>query len=154
MKVFIIDDDPSIAEMLQEFTQIMGMDATVYHQASHFFADNHNLQNSLLLLDLQMPEMDGIEVMRQLVQRQLLPNIILMSGYDSSVLHSAEQLAQEHELNVIATLTKPIKFATLQSNIKKYIEESQQNLSTKQSTDIILTADDIEDAILEQQFVL
>jgi len=105
-------------------------------------------------LDLQMPEMDGIEVMRQLVQRQLLPNIILMSGYDSSVLHSAEQLAQEHELNVIATLTKPIKFATLQSNIKKYIEESQQNLSTKQSTDIILTADDIEDAILEQQFVL
>jgi len=154
MDIFIVDDDPSIGEMLRDFFQMMGLDATMYCQASRLFKDKGDLSTSLLLLDLQMPEMDGIEVMRQLVKHQFSPDIILMSGFDTSVLHSAEQLAQEHELNVIATLTKPITYTTFQSIIHNYLNKREAiNLATTKP-EFTVTLDELEDAILEHQFVL
>jgi len=154
MEIFIIDDEKNTTGILQEFFKSMGLDVVVYHQALKFFEDNPDLHNALLLLDLQMPEMDGIEVLRQLTQRKLSPNIILMSGYDPSVLHSAEQLAKEHGLNVIATLKKPIKFATFQSTIQQFQDIIPTAYSINQSEEKILTPDDVEDAILEKQFIL
>jgi len=52
--------------------------------------------------------MDGIEVMRRLVESRSAPRLILVSGQDLGVLHSAEKLAQAHGLEVIAALSKPI----------------------------------------------
>jgi len=154
VKIVIIDDNAQTAEMLKEFVHLMGYESIVYTQASQYFSENHTAEDSLLLLDLHMPEMDGVEVMRQLVERNLSPAIILISGYDAGVLHSAEQLAEEYSLKVIGTLTKPLKFSSLKNIVSSYIETKINVTSVQNNQKITATVDELEQAISKQQFLL
>ena len=61
-----------------------------------------------MVLDLNMPEKDGIEVMRDLADKRCNPTFILVSGFDERVLHSAKQLAESKQLRVAKILSKPI----------------------------------------------
>jgi FixJ family two-component response regulator len=90
--VYIIDDEKQTADMLGEFVSLMGHEAYVYTEATQFFSENSIFPPcSVLILDLNMPDMDGVEVMRHLAEIHRLIPLILISGYDKGVLHSAEQ---------------------------------------------------------------
>ncbi len=112
--IYIIDDEKAMSELLQLYLEEMDMDAKTYTSGLDFFNENQTIdKNSLIILDLKMPEMDGVEVIRLLAQKELTASLILVSGYDTGVLHSAEQLAQAHHLNVIGSLVKPIELSQL-----------------------------------------
>jgi len=153
--IYIIDDEPQITELLGEFILLLGYEANIYTQAKQFFEDNNpGLKDSILILDLIMPEMDGIEVMRQLAQAGNTPSLILISGYDQGVLHSAEQLAQMHSLNILATLSKPLQFDELRDILQKHVQNQQRQAVCSNRDKLQLTESELEDAILEQQLVL
>jgi len=153
--IYIIDDEPQITELLGEFILLLGYEANIYTQAKQFFEDNNpGLKDSILILDLIMPEMDGIEVMRQLAQAGNAPSLILISGYDQGVLHSAEQLAQMHSLNILATLSKPLQFDELRDILQKHVQNQQRQAVCSNRDKLQLTESELEDAILEQQLVL
>lgn len=61
----------------------------------------------LILIDLVMPEMDGVEVMRWLASRESTPPIVIMSGLERRTLRTAESLARARGLHVLGCLTKP-----------------------------------------------
>jgi CheY-like chemotaxis protein len=65
------------------------------------------------VIDLMMPEVDGIEVLRYLGDRNFPAEIILISGYDKKVLNVAAQLATTLGLDVRASLEKPLNLAQL-----------------------------------------
>ena len=110
-RIFILDDEQQTAVMLGRFVDLMGYDYQVYTQASTFFEENEGpFESSILMLDLNMPEMDGIEVMRKMAKTGCTMPLILVSGYDSGVLHSAEQLAVAHSIEILATFTKPLQY--------------------------------------------
>jgi EAL domain-containing protein (putative c-di-GMP-specific phosphodiesterase class I) len=54
-----------------------------------------------------MPEMDGVQFVRHLVERKYAGALILLSGADEKVLQTAEKLARAHRLNVLGYLKKP-----------------------------------------------
>lgn len=151
--IFIIDDEQQTADMLSEFIQLMGYQTKIYTQAKTFFLENKQLnEHSLLILDLNMPEMDGIEVIRLMAEKKCQLPLILISGYDTGILHSAEQLAQAHSLEIIATLTKPIPFETLKSIIKTYTKvEKEKNIGI---SEFELSVMELKNAILHKQLVL
>ncbi len=74
-----------------------------------------------------MPEIDGIEVIRHLAKLESSGNLLLMSGYDRGVLHSAETLAKGHGLNVIKNLTKPISTDEISKLFLSLANDSGQN---------------------------
>jgi len=153
--IHIIDDEPAIADMLGEFVLLLGYEANIYTQAKQFFEnEHHDLKDAILILDLIMPEMDGIEVMRRLAQAGNAPSLILISGYDQGVLHSAEQLAQMHSLNILATLSKPLQFNELQDILQKYAQNHKRQAVYSNRDELQLTDGELEDAILEQQLIL
>jgi len=112
-EIFIIDDEEQIAEMLGEVVSLSGFTASIYTDATLFFKENKFNNDSIIILDLNMPKMDGIEVIRELSSNNSKASLILMSGYDVGVLHSAEKLALAHELEIMTSIMKPIQLDEL-----------------------------------------
>jgi len=61
-----------------------------------------------VILDLNMPEMDGIEFLNILASLDEKPALILFSGEDQRLLEVAEDLARDLGVNVVGTISKPI----------------------------------------------
>ncbi len=108
--LYILDDDVQYADLLVEFARNAGWQA-VSEESATVFLDSYSTPGGILVLDLNMPEMDGIEVIRVLAAKEIDFQLILVSGFDARVLHSAQQLAEAHDIKVLASLTKPIPFS-------------------------------------------
>jgi YesN/AraC family two-component response regulator len=59
--------------------------------------------------------MDGIEVIWELVKRKSTASLIVLSGFDQSVLQAAEAIARQSGLNLVKTMTKPVNVSELRS---------------------------------------
>jgi len=121
-RVFVIDDEPELVELLCDVVEMSGLSVQGFTNAGQFFEQVEKfVAESILVLDLQMPDMDGIEVMRRLAVVDNAPALILVSGQDSGVLHAAEKLGRAHKLEIIASLGKPVKIEDFQRIIQQCI---------------------------------
>lgn len=64
--------------------------------------------------DLQMPQMNGVEVVRHLARIGYADGLVLVSGEDGRIVQAAEKLAKAHNLNVLGALRKPVSSEQLQ----------------------------------------
>jgi CheY-like chemotaxis protein len=79
-------------------------------------------QPDIIICDLNMPEMDGIEFVHYLVQELYMGGIILISGSDRVILNAVKKLASTHFLNVLGFLEKPFtpeSLITMLADFKK-----------------------------------
>jgi len=152
--IFIIDDEEQVAEMLGEVVTLSGFEATIYTDATVFFQENRFNNESVIILDLNMPSMDGIEVIRKLSDNKSKASLILMSGYDMSVLHSAEKLAHAHELEIMTSIMKPIHFDELMSVLISHRERFTDSIPAHKSNDYKPTTEDLRRGIESDQLVL
>jgi len=105
--IYLVDDDKNYLELMQAMADVAGFNSSAFTSGIQFLLAPIT-DNDLVVLDLNMPEKDGIEVMRELVDKNLSPTFILISGFDERVLHSAKQLAESKQLRVAKILSKPI----------------------------------------------
>jgi len=106
LNVLIVDDDPGITDLLQRVTEREGHVATVVNDSREVEAAL-SVSFDLVFLDLNMPYMDGIQVMRLFSSANLNASLVLISGFDKSVLNTAHELALAHGLNVLTHISKP-----------------------------------------------
>lgn len=121
-KILVIDDDADIGEIVLAGAQALGIACTVTTTASDFFsALNPGIE--LLMIDLMMPEMDGIEILRALQERQCTTRIVLMSGVGKRVLETASALADSLGLSIAGHLHKPFRLAELQNVLQLHTQQ-------------------------------
>jgi EAL domain-containing protein (putative c-di-GMP-specific phosphodiesterase class I)/CheY-like chemotaxis protein len=111
-RILVIDDDNAVCELVSALTRTMGLACDTTKDPSTFL-DRVTPDTTLILLDLMMPGMDGIEVLRLLGGRRCKARILLMSGMDKRVLETAEKLAQSLGLSVVGHLQKPFPLTEL-----------------------------------------
>jgi len=153
--VYLLDDEPDQVDLLREFVEMSGMKAQGYTHASQFFEQiSTNTDCDILVLDLQMPGMDGIEVMRRLNEIHVKPALILISGHDTSVLSSAEKLGRAHDFEIIASMNKPLNMAQFQSIIKAHSPVHHKQANSFSADNHQFTASEILHGIHQKQLIL
>lgn len=134
-RIVLIDDDRVVGEIVSALAKAMGLQCEITRTPDEFF-EHVNPDTTVILLDLVMPEMDGIEILRLLGERGCRARIILMSGINIRVIETAKKLAQSLGLSVVGHLQKPFPIAQLQellgANIaaeKPFDSDTEQEVS-------------------------
>ncbi|MES2886101.1 MAG: EAL domain-containing response regulator [Pseudomonadota bacterium] len=79
------------------------------------------LKPDIVVTDLDMPEMDGIELIRHVSEHHLAQAVIIASGLDASLLHSVEQMARAYGLQVLGNVEKPLTRERLAALLRLYL---------------------------------
>jgi len=111
IKVLLVDDDYIMHRVTTTILNDLGIknvqNALSGSKALELMVDSPD-EIELIICDLNMPGMDGVEFMRHLAERHYSNSLILTSGEDVRILKTVEKLAIEHELHVLGVMEKPI----------------------------------------------
>lgn len=145
-RVLLVDDDPFQLLLMQHqlaALSVVTVDACASGSAALQWLREHPTAGLLLLLDLNMPDMDGIEFMRHLAMQRYEGALAVLSGADPRVLESAAKLAGAYGLNVIGHAPKPAAPDVLKDLIARwraFVPASQRTLSKRYGTDEVARA--------------
>lgn len=150
-KLVVLDDEADLAELVCIHAEKAGFDVQTHTDARNFKEHFDNCVD-LIILDLIMPGIDGIEIIRFLAEIKCTAQLILMSGFDSGVLNSAKKLAKEHGLNLVGSLNKPFRAAELSQLLSglSIIPKSQY----VQSNTVLETVDELRHAIFHNELIV
>ncbi|MBB6309181.1 EAL domain-containing response regulator [Xanthobacter tagetidis] len=107
--IFVLDDERDIGEYVCTVAKMNGFESHYFSNPNEFFAALAASPTACVAIDLQMPILDGIEVMRRLSAMQFHRPILIMSGMDLKVLESARHFAKAHRLAVSDIISKPVR---------------------------------------------
>ncbi len=113
--VLVIDDDPIFQAIVADIPVLSGtriLAACDGRQALRLL-DAHLDTIDLILTDLHMPDLNGIELILELGNRGISQPIVVISSADRSVVRSAETLATVSGLNIRGSLPKPVDATAL-----------------------------------------
>ncbi|PJZ47594.1 EAL domain-containing response regulator [Leptospira saintgironsiae] len=157
-KLLILDDEEEIAKILGEIAVDCGFEVSLSHTAPDFL-DKVDPSFDCVILDLMIPGMDGVDVIRFLSEKEVHPDVILISGADRRTLHSAETLAGEYGLHIAAVMEKPIRVSDIRNTLSA-IAEKESDISSRTKTGgkgksgPTFEKEEVLDAVRSDQFVL
>ena len=112
--VYVVDDDPGMRKSLALVMESAALPFKLYESAEHFLGDFQPEDVGVLLLDLQMPGMHGMELVRLLRRRGLHLPIVVVTG-NGTVPVAVEAM----KLGAIDFLEKPVDHQILVSRIEQ-----------------------------------
>ncbi|MEW5703562.1 MAG: EAL domain-containing response regulator [Pseudomonadota bacterium] len=152
--LLIIDDESDVGNFICEVVKDLGFEALATDNPDVFWVHYDAVNPVVIILDLKMPNVDGIELIRKLAECQTTAQIAIMSGADQRVLQSALQLGNNRGLRMLGILQKPIRVRDIEkllgpglsqlgspneSDLRQAIEEGQITVHYQPKLD--LTAD-------------
>lgn len=123
-KVLIVDDDPQVLLSLQISLQPWGFELTTLENPQHFWRILEQVKPDILVLDIEMPEINGIElcqVLRSDRQWQQLPVLFLSVHQDEKTQHQAFAIGADDYI------TKPVIGSELANRILNRLRRSKIN---------------------------
>ena len=112
-KVLLVDDDAHITRMIRGIAEQSGFSVTEVNDPLLFERSYQDDAASLIILDLNMPGKDGIELLDYLAEVRSNAQVMFVSGADRRVLGTMEKLAVSRGLNFAGVLEKPVNLTLL-----------------------------------------
>lgn len=154
-RIVLIDDDRVVGEIVSALAKAMGLECQVTRTPEEFFERlGSNTETTVVLLDLVMPEMDGIEILRLLGERNCRARIVLMSGINIRVIETAKKLAQSLGLSVVGHLQKPFPIGQLQELLGTTMAPEKTAVDPSIEAQIEIPDADVFRAIEKDEFVV
>ncbi len=154
-RVLVIDDDPIVLSALEVQLSKLGLKEITLVEAATDALEQFLSANSppfdIVICDLQMPVMDGIEFVRRLADMHYPGALILLSGENVRTLQAASLLASKHKLNILGTLTKPVALNSLRETLGTFEREIVDLRGLREQ---IMSKEDLTQAIEQGQLIL
>ncbi len=114
LRCLVVDDHPFQRKVVRTMLLRLGINQVTEASDGKEALEQVGAETpDVVLCDLQMPSMDGVELLRHLGQGGYEGGVILMSGVDPRVLATAEMVARSYRLTLLGALPKPVQSGPL-----------------------------------------
>lgn len=121
-RIAVIDDDHSVRKALQRLLRSVNLDADAYGSGREFLDALGAARPDCLVLDLQMPEMNGLELQQHLAETGIHLPVVVITGHDEPGMR-----AQCMAAGASTYLRKPLDDQVLLEAIKRAIAAASRH---------------------------
>lgn len=144
----LVDDDHFMLKTLSKMLDSMGVGSIIQSdnaQDALKYIANRNNHIDVVISDLNMPDMDGVQLLRHLGSLGIPVSVILVSGEDPRLLDSVATLAEQQQLSILGALHKPVRTADIETLLRKHDPVKDY---TPDGPGAMVFADELQSAIL------
>ncbi|MCX7208612.1 MAG: EAL domain-containing response regulator [Proteobacteria bacterium] len=153
LSVFIVED--SLIQRMHAAALCTELGLRVMGEASDGNEALLMLQNmplpDVMLIDLEMPGMDGIELIQELAHKAIPVSIIVSSAKEDALIASVETMLQAYGLPVLGAIRKPLTLTQLDKAFGKFNPISIDQLQKR--PEVVMASSEITRALIEHQFI-
>lgn len=156
LSVLVTDDSQTQRQYAQELCCDLGV--VDLHGAANGVDALNILQTKaidVVLIDLEMPIMDGVELIRSIAQQQLTTSVIILSAKDPILISSVGTMAEADGLQVLGTFQKPLLPDALECSLLRFIHDAKiARQQSHQSVEQEVTAVELSHALSNGEMLL
>ncbi len=119
-RLLLIDDEPALAAFVANAAAMSGFEPVVTNDDGQFRDEMQGEPPGMVVLDLGMPGMDGVELLRFLAAEGYDGPVLIISGFDRRVLESAFRLGEALGLTMVGPLEKPVRLEALEAVLREH----------------------------------
>lgn len=123
--ILIVDDESSVTRSLEQFFELKGFRVSVAHDAQTGIETARSTDIDIVLLDLRLPDMDGMEALNQIKQACPSTGVVIFTGYGD--VETAVRAMQQKADNF---LLKPVDLKVLEVVINQILYNYQRQNET------------------------
>lgn len=124
-RLLVVDDEPDICEFIKEVAENVGFEVAVVDRPTRFRSVYRSFSPTDIMLDLMMPGVDGVELLRFLGAERCDAGILLITGSNPRVVNTVKRLGGTLGLRMVAALRKPVQLDDLEAALRKARQEAQ-----------------------------
>jgi FixJ family two-component response regulator len=129
--VFVVDDDVSVREALEALIGSEGWQVETFASAEAFLSRARTLVPSCLVLDVSLPDLNGLDLQKRLADRNDMP-IIFITGYGD-----VPMTVQAMKAGAVEFLMKPFSDESLLNAIRQAVERSRAALGEEEEVRVL-----------------
>jgi len=118
--VFVVDDDPTATSSLRWLLESDGMSVETYSSGKEFLDAYDPNRSGCLVLDLRMPEMDGLQLQQRLLSLAVQPPVIFVTAYGD-----VPKCAAAMKAGAVDFIEKPFNHEALLKLVRHALEEDR-----------------------------
>lgn len=122
-RLLIVDDEHEVAEFVGEIAEELGFDVRMVYDGLAFESAYYEHNPSGIILDLNLPGRDGVELLRFLGDQHCPAAIFVASGTDPRTLAAARAVGTQHNLRIAGALSKPLTIESLTEALAPLLAE-------------------------------
>lgn len=155
LSVLVTDDSLTQREYTKTLCQELGVellfDAANGADALQFL---NNKKVNVVVIDLEMPIMDGVELIRSIAQKKINSSVIILSAKDPILISSVGTMAEADGLHVLGTFQKPLLLDALECSLLRFIQDEKEATEPKKNPGVEVTAVELAEALANNQLTL
>lgn len=128
--VFVVDDDAAVRDSLKDLLESDGLTAEVYGAAQEFLDAHDTDRGGCLLLDIQMPDMNGLELQQKLADKGSTLPVIIITGHGDVPI-----AVKALKAGAVDFIEKPFTDDVILGGVRRALELGEQNRREQASVD-------------------
>ncbi len=122
-RVLVVDDEPEILNAMRDLLEYLGYRPELAANGRKGLEKYHSTKPDAVLMDINMPEMDGITCIEKILNHDPNANISIFSGYEEEGIEGMSQRAKD---SIIDFLAKPVGLEALSNLLAKMLKEKEE----------------------------
>jgi CheY-like chemotaxis protein len=123
-RLLIIDDDLDVARVIGRAASSIGFETQVANDAENFLTLAATWKPTVSVIDLRMPDIDGVQLLSSLAHMRTETSIVIASGMDARTIETVRRLGEARGLKVSGVLAKPFKLRDLAKVLEPFLQQS------------------------------